>query len=144
RGPVQANPPAMKPLHWGRHISRRAILGMRQRIRSARFRTLLFGALATLLVLMWVGSAVQLWLERRSYLDLAERSSESLSLALTEYTRQSLENVDNTLQDVAVQSRDWRDPAARPAAAENLRVLVERDSMIRSIRLYDTTGHLWL
>ncbi|HEX7927836.1 MAG TPA: PAS domain-containing protein, partial [bacterium] len=134
----------MSTLRWRREITRWTVAVLRQRIRSARFRTLLFGALAALLVLMWAGSGVQLWLERRSYIQLAERSSESLSLALAEYTRQSLENVDNTLQDVAVQSRDWGDPAKRPAAAENLRVLVERDSMIRSIRLYDAAGHLWL
>jgi signal transduction histidine kinase len=121
-----------------------ALTGFRNWIGIVQFRALLFGALAALLVLVWAGGAVQLWLERSSYIALAERATESLSLALAEYTRQSLENVDNTLQDIVVQSPAWADPRRRQAAAEYLRVLSDRDSIIRSIRIYDARGQLWL
>ncbi len=108
------------------------------------FRPLLNASLAALLALVWLAGALQLWLERQSYQDLAAKACESLSLALGEYTHQSLENIDNTLQDIVTQSGRWTAPERREAAVEYLHNLAERDSTIRSIRLYDGDGRLWL
>jgi signal transduction histidine kinase len=115
-----------------------------RRVWSIPFRPLLYAALAALLALVWLAGALQLWLERNSYLALAETACENLSLALGEYTHQTLQNIDNTLQDIAAQSPRWSAPERQRAAAEYLRNLAERDSTIRSIRLYDRTGQLWL
>jgi signal transduction histidine kinase len=121
-----------------------AIQWLRLRLRRVPFRRLLFAALGALLLLVWLGGVAQLWFERRSYLALAGNTAESLSLALAEYSKQSLENIDNTLQDITRQAARWRDPAQRAAGTEYLRWLAQRHSNIHSIRLYDAEGRAWL